>query len=95
MYFILTAIAAIVSTTIWVFLSTQNRKKLSTLCFIYWGATLMWFVDHVISYFADGGKFFDLSSSATWLGVIVVAFGLLAWGVLLLINKQKEKRYTL
>ncbi len=92
MYFILTAIAAIVSTSIWLFLSAEKRKKLSTLCLIYWGATLMWLVDHCFAFIQEGGEFFDLSSSATMLGVLVVAFGLLAWAVLLLVNKHKEKR---
>ena len=89
MYFIITAIAAIVSTIIWYVNAPNDKYKLSTLCFIFWGATLMWLVDHVMAYLMEGGEFFEISTDATLLGVNVVLLGLLLWIIVLLVKDPK------
>lgn len=88
MYFIITALAAIVATVFWLKIS-EDKYKLSRLCFIYWGATLMWFVDHVIAFLLEGGSFFEITLDATLLGITVVLCGLLAWGVLIFLKGNK------
>ena len=89
MYFIITAFAAIVTTIIWYVNAPEDKYKLSVLCFIYWGATLMWLVDHIIAYMNEGGEFFEITLDATLLGITVVLCGLLAWVIILLIKYPK------
>lgn len=89
MYLIITALAAIVVTIIWYINAPEDKYKLNILCFIFWGATLMWVVDHVMAYLTEGGEFFDLSLDATLLGISVVLLGLLAWMIVLLIKDPK------
>ncbi|MHC1721849.1 MAG: hypothetical protein AB9836_01450 [Aminipila sp.] len=89
MYLIITAMAAIVSTIIWYVNAPDDRYKLSTLSLIFWGATLMWLVDHVMAYLTEGGEFFDISMNATLLGVNVVLLGLLLWIITLLVKDPK------
>lgn len=89
MFFIITAIAAIVTTIIWYVNAPEDKYKLSTLCFIFWGATLMWFVDHIMAYLTEGGEFFEITLDAALLGITVVIVGLLAWIIMLLVNDPK------
>ncbi|HZJ75803.1 MAG TPA: hypothetical protein VFD25_04360, partial [Clostridia bacterium] len=86
MFLIITAFAAMVTTIIWYINAPEDRYKLSTLSFIYWGATLMWLVDHVIAYLTEGGDFFEITLDATLLGITVVLVGLLAWIIILFVK---------
>lgn len=89
MFFIITALAAVVSTIVWYVNAPNDKYKLNILCFIYWGATLMWFVDHVMAYLSEGGAFFEFTPDATMLGIFVVLCGLIAWTVVLMITDPK------
>jgi len=89
MFFIITAAAAIITTIVWYVNAPKDTYKISTLCFIYWGATIMWFVDHVIAFLNEGGEFFEINLDATLLGVTVVLSGLLVWLIALLIKDPK------
>jgi hypothetical protein len=89
MYFIITALAAIVVSLIWYFKASGKKYKLSLLCFIYWGATIMWLIDHVVAYLSEGGAFLELSMDATLLGFAVVIFGLFIWLMALLFTDPK------
>lgn len=89
MFFIITALAAIVATIVWYSKAPEDKYKLNVLCFIYWGATLMWFIDHVMAYLMEGGEFFEITLDATLLGITVVICGLLAWMIMLLIRDPK------
>ena len=97
MFLIITAFAAMVTTIIWYINAPEDRYKLSTLSFIYWGATLMWLLDHVIAYLTEGGEFFEITLDATLLGITVVLVGLLAWIIILFVKDPKGvliKYYT-
>ena len=89
MYLIITALAAIVVTILWYVNAPEDKYKLNILCFIFWGSTLMWIVDHVMAYLNEGGEFFDLTLDATLLGVSVVILGLVAWIIVLLASDPK------
>jgi hypothetical protein len=89
MFLILTAAAAIVTTIIWYVKAPDDKYRLGTLSFIYWGATMMWLVDHVIAYLTKGGAFFEMTLDATLLGVTVILVGLIAWLLILLIKDPK------
>jgi uncharacterized membrane protein YhaH (DUF805 family) len=62
---------------------------------MYWGASLMWLVDHVMAYLMEGGEFLDISADATLLGISVVILGLIIWLVMLLIKDPKKVFRTL
>ena len=89
MFFIITAVAAVVVTIIWYVNAPKDTYKLSLLSFIFWGATLMWLVDHVMAYLMEGGEFFEVTLDATLLGVNVVLLGLVVWLIMLLITDPK------
>ena len=89
MYLIITALAAIITTIIWYVNTPESKYKLGTLTLIFWGATLMWLVDHVLAFLIEGGEFFELTPDAAFLGVTVVLCGLLAWTIILLVSDPK------
>lgn len=90
MYLILTAAAAIVSTIVWYAKLPDHQYRLGFLSLMYWGATLMWTVDHVIAYLQEGGPVFDTSLGAFLLGIIVILSGLIIWLVALLASDPKK-----
>jgi hypothetical protein len=86
MWLLITAAAALAATILWWVADRRGRFRLGFLALIYWGATLMWLVDHAIAYAQEGGPFLEVSAGATWLGLSVVALGLVVWGVRLLLD---------
>ena len=89
MWLIMTALAAVITTAIWYIKAPGDRYKLGLLSLIFWGATLMWLVDHVMAYITEGGKFFEISLDATMLGLSVIILAFLAWVVVLLVSDPK------
>ncbi len=90
MWLLATALAALVVSALWYVDAPRDRYKLGFLSLIYWGATLMWLVDHVIAYAQEGGPFFEVSADATALGLAVLALGLFVWLVRLLAADPKR-----
>jgi hypothetical protein len=88
-WFLLTALAAIIATALWYVNAPEDKYKLSLLSFIYWGATIMWLVDHVIVYVQEGGEFFEIDVDATGLGLSVLLLGLFVWVIVLLVSDPK------
>lgn len=89
MWLIMTALAAVITTAIWYIRTPGDKYKLGLLSLIFWGATLMWLVDHVMAYLTEGGKFFEISLDATMLGLSVIILALLVWLVVLLVSDPK------
>jgi peptidoglycan biosynthesis protein MviN/MurJ (putative lipid II flippase) len=89
MWFIITFLAAIITTAIWYAKSPDNKYKLGVLSLIFWGAALMWLVDHVMAYLMEGGEFFEVDPGATLLGVCVIVLALLVWEIVLLVSDPK------
>lgn len=88
MFLLITASAAVVSTIIWYIHAAQDTYKVSTLCFIYWGATIMWTVDRIMACF-NGAAFFEMTLDAALLGITVVLCGLAAWLVIFVFKGPK------
>lgn len=89
-----TVFAAVISTAIWYKSEKRDEMKISTLCFMYWGASLMWSVDAIFEYIELGEEFFtphplDMLNDF-YLGLSVVALGLVIWIVTLLIKDPKN-----
>ncbi|MBE5900995.1 MAG: hypothetical protein E7280_03720 [Lachnospiraceae bacterium] len=92
MTLLITVFAAVISTVVW-----YNRKddnmKLGILLFMYWGASIMWLVDAIYEYAELHEEYFtpaaaDMLNDA-FLGLSVVALGLVIWVVRLLITDPK------
>lgn len=86
MTLLITAIAAIISSLLWYNSMTKQGKdtmKYSTLCYMFWGASLMWFVDAIAEYAELGAEYFTPAATDmlndTFLGVSVVALALILW----------------
>ena len=90
MTLLLSTLAAIITAIVWY--TNENRRvlKLGTLCLMYWGASLMWFVDAIFEYAEAGAEYFIPSAADmlndTFLGISVVALGLAIWIVILFVK---------
>ncbi len=89
MWLILTALAAIISTAVWYINSPGDKYKLGLLSLMFWGATIMWLIDHVIANLTEGGDFFEVNTDATMLGVTVVICALVVWELAVLISDPR------
>lgn len=89
MTLLLTVFAAIVSTAVWYRSAPHSPMKIEVLCFLFWGASLMWLVDAVAEYIQLGSAYFtpapaDMLSDG-FLGLSVIALALVIWLVKLLL----------
>ncbi len=93
MTLLVTVFAAIICTVLWYKKAPQDEMKLSTLCFLYWGASLMWFVDAIYAFAAEPASFFtpapaDLLNDL-FLGLSVIALGQIVWLIVLLVKDPR------
>ena len=92
MTLLITVFAAVVATVKW-YTREDDSMKLGILLFLYWGASLMWLVDAIFEYAELKAEYFtpaaeDMLNDA-FLGLAVVALGLVIWLVRLLILDPK------
>ena len=84
--------AAIIATVKW-YKRKDDSLMLGVPCVLFWGASLMWLGDAIFGYIEDGAEFFapeaaDMLNDA-YLGLSVVALGLILWLAILLIKDPK------
>ncbi len=95
MALLVTLIAAVVSTLLWYLLDSAQSLRLGVLCFLYWGASLMWMVDAVFEYVKLQAAFFNPAPvdllNDLYLGLSVTVLGAVVWLVLLLVRDPKGK----
>lgn len=93
MTLLITVIAAAVSSIIWYVCESRDTYRLGTLALIYWGASLMWFIDFVAEYIELRADYFVQSFSDvlndSLLGLAAVTLGLIAWLVVILVKDPK------
>ena len=89
MWLILISLAAVITTIIWYAKLPEDKYKIGFLSLMFWGATLMWFIDHLMAYFTEGGNFFEINLDATMLGVVVIIVALIVWEFALLCGDPK------
>lgn len=92
MTLLITVFAALITTILW-----YNRKnddmRLHVLMFMFWGASIMWFVDAIAEYAELGAEYFNPALedmiNDSFLGLSVIAFAMIIWVVYLLIKDPK------
>ena len=92
MTLLITVFAAVISTAVW-YRRMDNSMCLTPLCFMYWGASIMWLGDAIFEYAELKAAFFtpsptDMLNDA-FLGFSVVALALVIWIAILLIRDPK------
>ncbi len=92
MTLLITVFAAVIATVKW-YNREDDSMRLGILLFMYWGASLMWLVDAIFEYAELKAEYFtpaleDMLND-TFLGLAVVALGLVIWVVKLLIADPK------
>lgn len=92
MTLLITVFAAVIATVIW-YRRDDDSMKLGILLFLYWGASLMWLVDAIFEYAELKADYFAPAAADmlndTFLGLSVVALGLVIWLVRLLITDPR------
>ena len=88
-----TVFAALISSIIWYKKEEARKLKIGTLSLMYWGASLMWLIDAIFEYAELGAESFvpaplDMLNDL-YLGLSVVALGLIIWLVILLVRDPK------
>lgn len=95
MLLLITVSAAVISSLLWYLGDPRDPMKLSYLCSMYWGASLMWMVDAVFEYAELGTGYFtpspDVMLNDAFLGMSVVLLGLLIWLVLVVVKDPKGR----
>jgi len=89
MWLITTSLAAVITTAIWYFKDSEGKYKLGFLSLIFWGATLMIFVDHVLLYIEGRGEFLEMTPEAAMLGGVLIIVALIGWVIALLCAHPK------
>ncbi len=106
MTLLITVFAAVFCTVLWYKNAPRDTYRISTLCFMFWGASLMWLVDAVYEYAKLGAEYFTPAPedmvNDLFLGLCVIALALVIWLVILLVKDPRgvlkktltEKRKT-
>ena len=93
MTLLVTVFAAVVCTILWYKNAPKSEMKLGVLCLMYWGASLMWFVDAIFEYAELKEEYFTPAPADMlndlFLGLSVVALGLIIWLIVLIVKDPK------
>ena len=92
MTLLITIFAAVITTAVW-YRKNDEKMMLGVLCWMFWGASLMWLVDAIFEYIELRAEYFtpaieDMIND-TFLGLSVVALALVIWVVVLLIRDPR------
>ena len=93
MTLLVSVFAAVISTVVWYTNAQKRDLGMGLLCWLYWGASLMWLVDAIAEYAELGAEYFapapaDMLNDL-FLGSSVVALGLVIWLVVLLVKDPR------
>ena len=85
--------AAIICTILWYKNAPKDEMKVGILCWMYWGSSIMWLIDAIFEYAELGAEYFTPAPADMlndlFLGLSVVALGLIIWLVILLIKDPR------
>ena len=90
MTLLISSFAAVISTAIWYSSEKAREMKVGMLCWMFWGASVMWLVDAVFEFIELKAEYFtpafsDMLNDA-FLGLSVITLALIVWIVYLLIK---------
>ncbi|MBR3311461.1 MAG: hypothetical protein IKG15_06555 [Solobacterium sp.] len=92
MTLLITVFAAVIATVKW-YTRRDDSMKLGILCWMYWGASIMWLVDAIFEYAELHEAYFQPALedmiNDSFLGLSVIALGLVIWLVRLLITDPR------
>ncbi len=90
MTLLVTVFAAVFATVIWYSNERARELKCGILCWLYWGASLMWLGDAIFEYSELGADYFAPEAADMlndfFLGLSAVALGLVIWIVYMLVK---------
>ncbi|MBQ7525506.1 MAG: hypothetical protein IJT09_03660 [Abditibacteriota bacterium] len=90
-----TVFAAVISTVVWYKNAPEDNMAVKPLCFMFWGASLMWFVDACFEYAELKAEYFNPAPADMlndlFLGLSVIALALIIWIVILLVKDPQGK----
>ncbi len=94
MTLLITVFAAVTATMVW-YTRKDDTLHLGALCFMFWGAALMWLGDALFEYRELGAEYFtpgleDMLND-TFLGLSVVALALVVWMVIVLVKDSRGR----
>ena len=92
MTLLITVFAAVITTAIW-YKKSDEKMLLGPLCWMFWGASIMWLVDAIFEYAELKAEYFtpaleDMINDS-FLGLSVIALALIIWVVILLIKDPR------
>ena len=93
MTLLITVFAAVIATLVWYTRKDLSDLKIGILCFMFWGASLMWLGDAIFEYSELQADYFtpagaDMLNDA-FLGLSVIALALVIWTVIVLISDPR------
>lgn len=93
MTLLITVFAAVIATLVWYTRKDLRDLKIGVLCFMFWGASLMWLGDAIFEYSELKADYFtpagaDMLNDA-FLGLSVIALALVIWTVIVLISDPR------
>ena len=94
MTLLISVFAAVIVTILWYTNENARELKVGLLCYMFWGASLMWMVDAIAEYVELKAAYFtpaleDMINDA-FLGFSVVAFALVIWVAYVLMKDPKN-----
>lgn len=93
MWLLILALAAALVTPIWYSMAHDDKYMLKLLCLLLWGATIMVFIDHLVSFLIEGGEFFEITADAAALGFSMLTVALVIWETVLLLKDPRGVLY--
>lgn len=83
MTLLITLIAAVIITIVWYTSPKARKLKVGLMCYMYWGASIMWLVDALFEYKEQGAGYFTPATADmindSFLGICVIALGTVVW----------------
>ena len=93
MTLLVSVFAAVICTVLWYKNAPKSELKLGILCWMFWGASLMWLVDAIFEYAELKAAYFTPAPADMlndlFLGLSVVALALVIWLVILLVKDPR------
>ncbi|MGI6117543.1 MAG: hypothetical protein ACOYBC_04055 [Bilifractor sp.] len=93
MTLLMTVFAAVISTIIWYTHAEKDTMMVHVLCWMYWGASIMWLVDAIFEYAELQADYFTPAAADMlndfFLGLAVIALGLVIWIIVVLVKDPR------